>query len=487
MNNANRLSAAIMLLVAILLTVVYKLTTVGPFQAATFDIMMVLLVIAVAVFMRNSQHSSLKGYWLKPSNLFIIAYLAVNFQFLADYRVGFKNEMSRHILFPECLNLCLILGMVGLFAFVAGYSWVSRDPFYGKQQKAKSLSLERLRFPLVALQLLMFIGFILTIDVVSYINGMDYGNENKTNSTFEGTLYVANALIVLYVANRDRDFRSLKDYLHSFPWLSLVVIGIYMVLRLLSGDRGPFVYTAILLFYGYAYASRKKYKLITVATVVIVAAVAMSIVGIARTLDRGEGFFSRVLDAREMFREGGRFANDESSIMPATEELGFSFIVNQVDVEQVENRGVAYNHGAYTLYSVISGIPFGPRLITQTMGVRPEEFSSSGFANYHYFGGYERNWGVGTTIVGDFYLQFGVFGVLIGLFVAGLFLSWIDWVLFVRNKNSIGVYLLLFALLFASKEIYMPRSMLLNEWPRFVHGAIILFMLLMFTGSKARS
>lgn len=47
-------------------------------------------------------------------------------------------------------------------------------------------------------------------------------------------------------------------YLKSIPMLLLLVIGFYMGLRMMSGDRGPVIYTGLMLFYSYVITTQKK-------------------------------------------------------------------------------------------------------------------------------------------------------------------------------------------------------------------------------------
>ncbi|MBO4334151.1 MAG: oligosaccharide repeat unit polymerase [Paludibacteraceae bacterium] len=466
-----------LLFVAIIASVYYCQLPVCAFNSSLFDIGMLMIIISMVVFVRYSESSPLKGFWIRPSFLFIIGYLAVNFQYLLDFRLGLKTVSSRMILYPDILNHCMVLGVVGLLSFVAGYINI---PVEENSLHSTHSSVKQVELPtsiLVVLNFFLFVAFIATIDIVPFLSGVSYSSSEQGNAQIEGLLYVSNALIVVQACIQVPDNCTVKKYVSVFPKLSLCIVSLYMLMRLLSGDRGPFIYTALLLFFGYAYSSRRRVKLRSVIFLAIGGMLFISLVGIARSLDKGVGFGDRMSEAFEMFNSGGRFSDrEERSVFSLTEELGFSFFVNQTDVHAVEVNGEPFNYGLYTFNEVLSAIPFMPSLLQTTLSLPPERFSSAGFANFHYFGGYERNWGIGTSIVGDFFLQFGVWGVLLGMFLSGVFLRYLDILIYVRDKSFIGVFTLLFIFLFASKSIYMPRAMLLVELPRFVWGSILLLL-----------
>lgn len=475
----------ILIIIAILSSIFYEFNPIGNFSNFIFDIGLVAIVSSLMIFFFYSQSSLLKGYWIRPSLFFLVGYLAVNFQYLLDFRIGFKSVSSTMILHPEILNHCMILGVVGILAFVAGYIYkpITLDNTvsceYTKRQNLPTTFI-------TILNVLLFGAFLATIDIASFINGTDFGNSERTHSMFEGLFFISIVLTVLSVCIRNTEDCTLRKYIKTFPKISLIVIAAYMGLRLLSGDRGPFIYTAILLFLGYGYTTRKKIRLGIVAIYMIGAMLLISLIGIARIMEKNIGFVDRMDNAFTIFNAGGRFADrGESSISPLTEELGFSFIVNQTDVYAIEEKGISYNYGIFTLTELLQSIPFMPGFMLNTLRIPPEKFSSSGFANYHFFGGYDRTWGVGTSILGDFYLQFGVWGVLIGLFLTGRLFNYLDVSLYIKDKSLIGIYTLLFILLFSSKAIYMPRSTWFVELTNVVWGSIIIFLITRFTSHRS--
>lgn len=469
-----------MIIIAIVFALVFATLTPGTFNNVLFDMSMVVVIFVVVKFLIGSQKGDLKGFWLKPSYFFVLGFLAVNFQVLLDYRLGLKSDTSQLVLYPSIFNHCTTLGVVGLAAFVAGY-FSSRSKV--RQTTANAVNDGSLLFLSLA-QLVVFAFFIYNIDLVSFLSGMDYGiaDSNTTRMYyFENLLYVCNAVIIVTVI-KSMNISNLRGYIHAFPVLPLIIIGLYMIMRLLSGDRGPFIYTALLLMFGYLFATKKKIRFVKVFLILLAGMLFVSVIGIARSLDRSDSFSNRFTQGLNAFSESGRFGSDEKTVFKLTEEFGVSFIVNQVDVNAVEVEGEKLHYGTYQLITVLNSIPFAPGFIANVLHIRPEDRGSSGFANYHFFGGYDRNYGIGTTVIGDFYLDLGVIGVLIGLFLAGMLFRFLDSTICCRQKETIGIYLLLFVLLFSAKSIYVPRSILLIDLQSFVLGVILLFVNSLLTG-----
>jgi oligosaccharide repeat unit polymerase len=80
--------------------------------------------------------------------------------------------------------------------------------------------------------------------------------------------------------------------------------------------------------------------------------------------------------------------------------------------------------------------------------------SSSGFLTYLEYGA-NATAGTGTTVISDFYLDFGVFGVLIGMVFVGWFYHKISFA--IRAKRGSLFFLCLF-FVFYSQSIALARS-----------------------------
>ena len=180
----------------------------SSFNPVLFDICGVCIIASVISFVIASQKGGGKGFWLKPSYLFVLGFLAVNFQYLLDFRLGFKTLASRRFLYPDILNHCLVLGVIGLLAFVIGYSYrplparVENSNGYASSQGA--ITRKTVPVALQILHILVFAWFLFSSDLNSIVSGADYDqsivNGPNASTRAESFLYVTNSLIILFAS-----------------------------------------------------------------------------------------------------------------------------------------------------------------------------------------------------------------------------------------------------------------------------------------------
>lgn len=474
----------ILIIFILIYIVLYLLVPVGSFSHVLFDVSLAVVVLAVAFFFRYSQKGLLKSQWAKPSNFLLISYLVVNMQCLLDYRLGLKNIYSDLIKYPFIFNQCVILVVVGLLAFVLGYC---KSTYSINRQKVnvtlRNFSVgKKSLFFISTLQFLFFGLFLANVNVVDFFIGKAHvGGTRETTlaNYFEALLYVSNVVLVVVVIFGKKEIGSIRQYLTAFPFFSFYLMLIYMLLRMVSGDRGPFIQTTLLLFYGYLYIVRKRIKLIYIVGILFAGAVYINLIGIARSMDaESQSFSERISTAADSFSQDGRFANKEgSTVFSSTEELAGSFLVNQIAVNDIVNRQGSYQYGAYQLFGILNTIPFISGFIAQQMNLNGEQISSSERANYLYLGR-QRTWGVGSSMLADFYWDLGIIGVVVGMFFAGLVFHYIDHSLFVENKSYVSTFALTFCLMYAAASIYIPRSTLIFVLKPIVWGWVILWFII---------
>ena len=208
----------------------------------------------------------------------------------------------------------------------------------------------------------------------------------------------------------------------------------------------------------------------------------VSVLGIARSYKLNLSFEERIVMAIKSFQEYGRFKErKEATILAATEELSGSFMCNQIAVRAVD-RGEPFHYGKYQVSYILNMIPFLPSTLRDLLGIPETELSSSTVINNYYLGKHSK-WALGSSCIADFYLELGLLGVLIGLFVVGMFYKYIDSFLIVDNSSFNIITTTLF-IIYSSKAIYIPRSMFLGELKLFLMPIIILYLYNYFYLSK---
>ena len=145
--------------------------------------------------------------------------------------------------------------------------------------------------------------------------------------------------------------------------------------------------------------------------------------------------------------EANPYENLQESVSPATLELAASYRCLSYSIEDMESYG-NYGYGKYQLSYILSCIPFASKLIDL-----PDATSSY---ISHLIQGDFLTYGNGTSVIADFYLDGGVIGVIVFMFVIGYIAKLFDLVLFSNKKASLFLYCAAFYVSF--HYISIPRS-----------------------------
>lgn len=475
-----------LLIILLILVIIFKTIEIGDPDFLYFTLSAFVVIFSLIAFYFKSQYGSMKGYWIKPSYIFIISFLIVSFQRLIDYWIGYKSGFR----FMSVVNHCLILELIGLVAFTIGYSsktnsWGSKS-VVGLTQTISSRTSPFLLF----LQLFIFVLYLSSINIRQTLSGEAYslGYTNKTSAYAELLFFSVNVSILYRKIQAGRYDLSFWSYIKSFHPLFLFVFFLYLLLKFVSGDRGPMVYNALLFLYGFTCCSSRKIKLIVVVVLLVLSASVMSILGITRQTKVGESSFAeRFEESSSSYSEYGRYGEDAApTIIPATEELAGSFNVTLAGVNAIIVDKYEYANGLYLLVNVLNTIPFFSSLSAPY--ISSLNVSSTSFAN-NYLGiiGYS----VGTTLVSDLYLDLGLLWVILGFLLIGIFFKGIDSI--ICSGYSVGVaksttykILIVTALCFGSCAISIPRSVFFVPVRYIVWSCIILFLDRSFTNYRRK-
>jgi oligosaccharide repeat unit polymerase len=218
-------------------------------------------------------------------------------------------------------------------------------------------------------------------------------------------------------------------------WLANLV---YIFIFLSIGDRGPALYQIVLifgLFTVYVKPIPKRY----LAIIGIAGILLMEIIGFGRVSNTDA-------DGTIITRGIERVTNSNLLVLTT------SFIVNSrnlyVGVEYVENEGI--NYGKTYLTYILSPIPFAQRTFIAVTGENIQ--GSAGFFTELGFGN-DPPYGLGTNLVADVYIAFGLPGVLLLFFLLGCLVEHL------RNrlkKGGLHIDIIYYGLVMYS--VYLPRA-----------------------------
>lgn len=420
-----------------------------------------LLILFILFFIKEYRIDSLLfTSWVKPSNIFILSFFIVNFQVIIstwlEYEtIGTYLETSKY---SGYISKVLYLGLVGMIFYLIGYSYLNQ-PYKSIRQNSKIV--HRNIHVWALLSLVAFVLFVINIDLVSFLTGMNYegsGASDRETTPFAIWEILFDTFVTLTVASETESILnkgkriSLYRYLLSFPSYFLVSVLLYIILRLVSGDRGPVMYTTLLFFYSYLLVSKKTIRLGIVMLLVLIGAFGMTLLNSVRSYrNPDENFIEKV-------SRGFSNLEDESevkSISPFSYELSKSVNCNFIAVHDIDENVTEYKYGLYNLCEILSAVPGMNRITTSLFNLDLYRTATSEYVTISFFG---KNYpyGLGTTVITDFYLDFGLLGIIIGMFVVGIVYRRVDENLVYGSIPSF--FAMVFFLKFASMSVYIPRA-----------------------------
>lgn len=401
------------------------------------------------LFFRES-NPTIKKQLLRISYLFILGYIIVNFQFYLDFLLGnTQNFRGNYFIYNYVVSKSSIISSIGLNAFFIGYLLKTSSKIRIKPSKKIFRMSE---WFLVVSVLLSFGIFYLTADK-RYFSGQYGMVELGVVPTFAQTFlyYFVSAYIIslAYKFKKNNEKLSIKKYIFKFNIIFLAVIVIYLLLVLVSGDRGPIMQIGLLFIAGYLFSQNKKIPAKYFILGIVLGAFVITTLGQVRSFKDETSFIERYNKSKE---ESKKFEN-YYSISPSTHELAISVRTNHAALDFVEKKG--YKYGMVQLNQLSAIVPGFGTFIRLATGLETKDLASADILTYHILGPNPSH-GLGTSALADIYLDFGTLGIIIGFILFGVFVR----VLEVSSYSEIVPRLLLWvmAFVFLSKALYIGRS-----------------------------
>ena len=411
-------------------------------------------------------------FWVRPSNIFILSLLVVNLQILLNSYLGL-DSISAYLgtdKYSQYTGKTLIFGCIGINAFLIG------NMFKVHPKHNKCLCYPKGVLLWVIFSVIIFLLWFVNIDLLSFITGMDYqgsgaaDRESSSFSIFE-TLFDVFVTITVSIITRNnllkgKDGWSIIKYIRSIPFVFLIVVSIYIILRLLSGDRGQALYMGLMFFFSFIIVSGKRIRLSILILLISLGAFSMTTLNVIRGFRNPNETFSHKVERafNAMSEEKGI-----KTISPLTHELANSVNCNFIAIHDIDRGVTDFKLGAYNACGLIIGIPGSNRISQALFGLNMYRYATSEYVTISFFG---ENYqvGLGTTVLVDFYLDFGILGMIIGLLIVGIIYKLVDSSIINHPTN---IFLIIIVLKFASMAIYIPRASLAFVGCRIIYTFIV--------------
>ncbi|RKE04602.1 O-antigen polymerase [Marinifilum flexuosum] len=220
-------------------------------------------------------------------------------------------------------------------------------------------------------------------------------------------------------------------------WLVFTMIFVYLFLLILLGSRTiplRILLLLLLLYNIYLYKLSKK----VVVLLIIFGSVALFAIGVIR--NPSVALETSTMQVNPILKVGNELVINNRSLY--------------VLMEQKDLYGI--NFGQTLLMYILSVIPFMQSIFLYITGWSVSDISSAALVTELYFGDKpdKEVVGLGTNIIGDIYLSFGIIGVILLMFFGGILLKKLYRSVFLKN-NIIPI--ILYSVLFMD-VIYITRS-----------------------------
>ena len=145
---------------------------------------------------------------------------------------------------------------------------------------------------------------------------------------------------------------------------------------------------------------------------------------------------------------------DESTDNLKFVDIFMDLIINNrntfLAIELVDENGITY--GKSLLAYILRAIPFLSGIVHSLFNLSTIETSSSYLFTYETFGS-DLTIGVGSNIIADLYLAFGVTGVIIFMLLLGMFIKFLE-----REVEYNNVFAILTYAIMMSQSVFLTRS-----------------------------
>lgn len=397
----------------------------------------------------------------RPSLIFMLSSFIVSFQFFIDALLEYVPVYVEKPFYNENLiSYGVILSSISFAAMVLGYE--SCNKIKGNGSIHSHLVPHKATIKIVSLShILSFLLWLSTLSLAdltgaSYLGSGDYELAVDSGSYAELLYSIISYVLftTILLQHNNNVETSVSSFFKILPTTNLIICILYVCVKLLSGDRGGAVTTIVIMTFLYLQLSRKHIKVIWVLGGLFLGSVLISAIGIGRGYGDSLSF-----DQKLALGLAGEYAYEKDvypSVLSSTQELASSVFCTQIALDDTINLNKEIHNGTFHMCYILECIPFiGSKIINEVLNIPRNEKSSSAYVTMKYLGNYPT-YGLGTNLTADFYLDFGIIGVIICMFFIGGIYKRIDYIFAHQNIRSV-FEACLFIVLTAS-SINLPRG-----------------------------
>lgn len=428
----------------------------GYFDANLNIVYAAIYLISVFIFLVN--HRRYSKNWLRFDVVFLIGYTIVHLQIPTLASFGIEPVNADFIWFNKrVVNYATWLSVTAIVLWMLGYS-----SYKIRNSNCKPIICKEPSYYIFdRILVFLLLTFMVTVGPSIYAGVYD-GNE----SWGSGAIYIFLILIsliklrIIYFFKKYKCDAALTDVVKSLikNKLFAIVLLIFVLIFLWIGDRGPILEVAFVFAGAYAiFIKPMSFKSLVIY--MLIGAFIFSILGLGRSKDASSF-------ANENIIERGYVALNESEDFIFTNELASSNRILYIALDQVPEK-YFYLCGLTYVLNVWSVIPLVPGLALDVLDIPRMYRGTSDFFTIITLGD-NTTWGVGGEVIADIYINFGVYGVLVLMFIFGRLSS----KAFDSALSHKTAYIIIYLCLLA-EAISINRGMLLEPLKPIVYMLVL--------------
>lgn len=452
-----KLLLVVNIFIELILIILYAFTPNVYHKIVQNVVLSISFIVVILFFFSNFSDTCFRTKYIRVTYLFLIGFIVVFFQKNIDLAVGLIDEFNAVFCNTTIINKCCILSSIGLVAFAIGNFWARLSTKYSKYGNSKiGHPIGKPFFNFLKSMFAIFVIIYLSANMMDVLSGNYYYSEATMKENAGSIANYSNVMIYVlvftilisylynssFVENRDV---SLWMFLKTNGLFYNLLLVLYLVVQFVMGDRGPIITIILAYFIVFIRISKKRVKIWYLVIFFLLSAAILSTIGNLRH-ETNRISVDKILSYEK--------DDNITSVLHVTEELSHSYNTFTYVVANVPSHH-DYFLGKMQMREIIMSVPFLHRFVPSLFSDYEYENSSSDYCSY-LIQGRNRTYGNGSSILADIYLDFGIIGIIIIMFLLGLLMYRLDLEIYYGNN----IYAQLTSLVFFSFSIYLSRSTL---------------------------
>ena len=453
MKTLTKRSLVVIALIIFILSVILYLFSPDYYSYIYCNILFILYLFS-SIFVIH--HSLINKNYFNFHVLFLISFFFVNFIYpVFIYPVSpYYFPVYKYKFNPDIITKATALALLGAASYNLGVILLIRKRDFSNS--AINTNFKTLQIILYSLLYISF--FILLL----------FGGIGLIKGRFHSTAKVPPGLILIFqiilglsimIALYVKSYKGTTiDFINKFNKPLLPIIIMFFLMFLVAGDRGPIIQIVLISIVSFTLFI-KPIRIKSFITIVLAGMLFLTIIAYARI-------------------QGGKDPSDPGiSVSKGLKvfelnsfyDIGMDLIVNNRNLytgyEYVNTHG--FNYGMSMSFQLLAPFPFLPSLFSHLIyKSKPDDITSARILTRDS----KASYGLGTNIIIDLYMGFGVIGVVFFMFLLGLIATTFQWRAHFSDNFSYKIaYVFLVSL-----AVYLPRSTVMDPL-RPIIWAIILF------------